>query len=87
MNFQHYDLGHCDSGDTYAVSLQGDAPNVRLMDDTNFRSYRRSGACDFIGGVAQRTRVVLQVPRSGHWHIVVDFRGLRGSVRTALTAI
>jgi hypothetical protein len=78
------DLGQLNRGDIVTVQLSGDAPNVRLMDSVNHQRYRSGSRYDFYGGVAKRTIVPLGVPHDGHWYLVVDFRGLQGSVRSAV---
>lgn len=55
--------------------------NVRLINDTNFSSYKNGRRYQFVGGLAQRSPLKLQVPDSGRWHVVVDMQGLRGSTR------
>ncbi len=42
MSFQyrHYDLGHRKTGEVVEVTLSGNAANVRLMDSSNFHSFR-----------------------------------------------
>lgn len=84
MKFTHYDLGQCRAGERIEVTLNGSAANVRLMDSSNFQSYRngRSHRCQ--GGLMKRSPAVLQVPRSGHWHLAVDMQGLRGSTRSSI---
>ncbi len=40
MQFTQYDLGQKQGGEVVEVSLSGSAANVRLMDSSNFQSYR-----------------------------------------------
>jgi hypothetical protein len=40
MNFTHYNLGHVERGSVVVVTLSGSAANVRLMDGSNFNSYK-----------------------------------------------
>lgn len=81
MKFQHYDLGHRQGGETVVVTISGNAMNVRLMDSSNFQSYRNGRRHTYYGGLAKRSPVRLVIPRSGHWHVTADFQGLRGSAR------
>ncbi|AMV17627.1 hypothetical protein VT03_07020 [Planctomyces sp. SH-PL14] len=83
MNFIHFDLGQCQSGAVVEITLSAGA-HVRLLDSSNFSSYRNGRNCHFIGGLARRTPVRLQIPQSGHWHVAVDMQGLRGSVRAGV---
>ena len=87
MNFTHYNLGHLNGGDVVEVTLQGSAANVLLMDSTNFNNYRSGRQCRYQGGLANRSPVRLQVPHSGSWHVAVDMRGLRGTVRSGIRVI
>lgn len=87
VRFNHYDLGHQDRGATVRVTLKGSAANVRLMDDTNLRSFRAGRRHSYHGGFAQRSPVDLPIPRSGRWHLTVDLGGLRGSTRSAVEVL
>lgn len=40
MDFQKYDLGHRTAGEIVEITLVGNGANVRLMDSSNFSSYR-----------------------------------------------
>lgn len=80
MNFLHNDLGHLTGGEVVEVTLSSQA-NVRLMDSSNFSSYRQGRQHHFYGGLVQRSPYRLQVPSSGHWHVAIDLGGYGGSVR------
>lgn len=84
MNFNHYDLGYRRDGETVVVTLSGSAANVRLMDSSNFQSYRSGRGHRYIGGLAKSPPVRLGIPHSGNWHVTVDMRGLRGTVRSGV---
>lgn len=84
MKFTHYDLGQRQRGDVVEVTLQGSAANVRLMDSSNFSNFQSGRRHSYIGGLAKRSPVRLQVPRSGRWHVTVDMQGLRGTVRSGI---
>jgi hypothetical protein len=86
MNFTHYDLGHLDAGAVVVVTLTGGA-NVRLMDNSNFSSYRNGRVYQGFGGLAKRSPVRLDIPHAGHWHVAVDMQGLRGSVKSSIQVI
>jgi hypothetical protein len=81
MKFVHHDLGSRSRGEIVEITLSGNAANVRLMDSSNLQKFRRGQQHQYVGGLAKRSPVRLQIPRSGHWHITVDMIGLRGSVR------
>ena len=83
MQFVHHDLGHRTSGEIVEITLSGSAANVRLMNSTDFNSYRNGHRHRYIGGLARQSPVRLQIPSSGHWHVAVDMQGLRGRVQTS----
>ncbi|MBS7699000.1 MAG: DUF1883 domain-containing protein [Chelatococcus sp.] len=87
MNFTHYNLGHVERGSVVVVTLSGSAANVRLMDGSNFNSYKSGRQHRYVGGLAKRSPVRLPVPHSGTWHVAVDMQGLRGSVRSGVQVV
>ena len=87
MKFTHYKLGHVASGTVAEVTLTGSAANVRLMDQSNFSSFKAGRSHRYQGGLVKRSPIRLQVPRSGTWHVTVDMQGLRGSVRSSIRVI
>lgn len=84
MDYQYYDLGSRRAGEVVEVSLSGSAANVRLMDSSNFSSYKNGRAHRYIGGLATKSPVRLQIPSSGRWFVTVDLQGLRGSTRSSI---
>lgn len=86
MQFIHTDLGHRNSGETVEVTLSAGA-NVRLLDSSNFSSYRNGRNHRFHGGLAKRSPLQLQIPHSGHWHVAVDMEGLRGSTKASVRVL
>lgn len=87
MKFIHSDLGHRRAGDQVQFTLQGSSANIRLLDSSNFSNYRSGRSYRGVMGRAVRSPTVLQIPRSGRWHAVVDMQGLRGSVRASIQAM
>ena len=87
MNFTHYALGHVESGSVVVVTLEGNAANVRLMDQLNFSNYKAGRQHRYHGGLAKESPVRLQVPHSGTWHVAVDLHGLGGSIRCNVQVI
>ena len=87
MQFQHYNLGHQPQGAVVEVTLSGNAANVRLLDSTNFQNYRSGRKHRYIGGLIRRSPARLTIPRTGIWHIAVDFQGLRGQCRFSVRVI
>lgn len=84
MQFSKHDLGHRAGGEIVEVILKGNAANVRLMDSSNFQSYRSGRRHRYIGGHAKRSPVRLQIPRSGHWYVAVDMGGYKGKVSSSV---
>lgn len=78
MNFTKYDLGRLDEGATVVVTLSTGA-NVRLMDSSNFNSYRSGRRHQYRGGLANRSPMRIAVPSTGHWCLTVDLAGLRAT--------
>ena len=83
MRFIHHDLGNLHGGEIVQVTLKGSAANVRLVDNSNFNNFRAGRRHRFYGGHAKKSPVRLQVPRAGHWHVVVDLGGYGGQVRSS----
>ena len=86
MKFIHSDLGRRDRGDVLVVTLTSGA-NVRLMDPSNFNAFKRGQKHRYTGGLAKSSPVRLTIPRTGHWHAVVDMQGLRGSTRASFKVV
>lgn len=86
MQYIHHDLGHVSGGSIVEVNLSA-AANVRLLDASNYNSYRAGRRHDYQGGLARQTPVRLQIPHTGTWYVVVDMQGLRGSVRSSARVI
>lgn len=83
MQFIHNDLGQRKRGEIVEVTLTSGA-NVRLMDSSNFNSYKIGRRHRYTGGLARKSPLRLQIPSSGHWHVAVDMQGLRGSTRASV---
>jgi len=87
MNFNVSDLGSRRSGEIVEVTLSGSAANVRLMDSSNYHSFKSGRAHRYVGGLAKQSPVRLAIPSSGHWYVTVDMNGLRGSVRSGVRVL
>jgi hypothetical protein len=83
MQFTHYDLGHKQRGQVVEVTLTSGA-NVRLMDGSNFSSFRNGRRHQYIGGLITRSPYRMQIPSAGHWHVTVDVAGLRNGTRSSI---
>jgi len=86
LKFLHFDIGQRKRGEMVEVTLTNGA-NVRLMDSTNFSSFKNGRRHKYHGGLAKRSPVRLQVPSDGHWYVVVDMQGLRGSTRASVRVV
>jgi Domain of unknown function (DUF1883) len=85
--FIQSDLGSRKRGDVVEVTLTSGA-NVRVLDSANFQKYRRGQRHHhFLGGLAKRSPVRIQIPSTGHWYAVVDMQGLRGSTRAGVRVV
>lgn len=87
MKFQHYDLGYLSGGEIVQVNLSGTAANVQLMSSSDFSSYKSGRRHHFYGGHATRSPVRIPVPRSGHWHVVIDLGGYSGTIRSSVNVL
>lgn len=87
MKYNVYDLGNLKGGEKVQVTLSGNAANVRLLDSSNYQSYKSGRRHNYYGGLITKSPVILQVPRSGHWYVTVDMQGLRGEVRTSVKVL
>ena len=86
MKFIHNDLGQRKSGEIVEVTLSRGA-NVRLMNSSDFSNYRNGRRHNYIGGLAEKSPVRLQIPTSGHWHVAVDTQGLRNSTSASIRVL
>lgn len=86
MNFLQYDLGNRKRGEIVEVTLTSGA-NVSLMTSYEFSNYKNGRRHRFIGGLAKRSPVNLQITSSGHWYVVVDMQGLRGSTNASVRVL
>jgi len=87
MNFIHTDLGNLESGRIVEITLKGNAANVQLMDNSNFSNYKNGRQYRYIGGLAKQSPVRLATTHSGHWHVAVDMRGMRGQVNAGVRVL
>lgn len=87
MNFNYWDLHQQPAGAIVQVTLQGNAANVRLFDSSNCNAFKAGRRATGYGGHATRSPVRLQVPRGGHWYVVVDYGGFAGRGRAAVQVL
>lgn len=86
MRFIHNNLGHRKRDEIVEVTLTSGA-NVRLMNSTNFSSYKKGRRYQYIGGLAKCSPLRLRIPDSGHWHIAIDMQGLIGSTKASVRVL
>ncbi|ABM18353.1 DUF1883 domain-containing protein [Marinobacter nauticus] len=86
MKFLKYELGNRKRGEVVEVTLTSGA-NVRLLTSSEFSNYKNGRRHSFIGGLAKRSPVRLQIPNSGNWVVVVDMQGLRGSTNASVRVV
>jgi hypothetical protein len=82
MKFIQHDLGYLRGGEVVEVTL-GYAANVRLMDSSNFNSFRAGRQHRYFGGHATQSPVRLNVPNAGNWYVVVDLGGYAGKMQSS----
>jgi len=87
MKFNSWDLGQQPKGAIVQVTLSGTGANVRLFDGSNFRAFKAGRRAKGYGGFAKRSPVRLEIPRSGHWYVVVDLGGLAGRARASVEVL
>jgi hypothetical protein len=86
MEHQYYDLHQLRGGEVVEVQL-ANAANVRLMDSSNYSSYKRGGQHRYIGGYVKQSPYTMTVPNSGHWYVAVDLGGHAGTIRSSVRVI
>lgn len=84
MDFTSYDLGSRSGGEVVQVTLSGNAANVFLADRAGFDAFKAGRRYQYYGGHTTQSPVRLQVPRSGHWYLVIHLGGYGGSVRHSI---
>lgn len=71
MNFLKFALNHQNAGAFVEVTLSGVESDVFLVDDSNLASFERGGQYKYFGGHYNASPVILRVPSSGNWTVVV----------------
>jgi hypothetical protein len=86
LSFLQFDLGSRQRGEIVEITLTSGA-NVRLMNSSDFSNYKNGQRHQFFGGLAKQSPIRLPIPSSGHWYIVVDMQGLRGSTKASVRTL
>lgn len=76
--FIKYHWSRLEKGATVVVTLST-AANVRLMDSTNFNSYKNGKPHRYAGGLVRKTPFRITVPRTGSWYLTIDLMGLKAT--------
>lgn len=84
--YTHYDLDMQRGGTIIEITLSAVA-NVRLMTHANFDLFKNARKHKFLGGVAKQSPIRLKIPKSGHWHVVVDMEGLAGKAESSIRIV
>lgn len=86
MDFVHHKLGHCKRGQIVEIHLDARA-NVRLLNNSQFGAYKAGRRFRAIQGQALRSPIRWQIPQTGQWHVVIDFGGYTGNVRSSVQVL
>lgn len=87
MDFVQHDLGHLPAGAIVRIDLTGNACNVQLLDEPNFRRYRARSSFRGVGGHYTESPAVLQTPRAGHWYVALDLAGRQGRIGSSVSVV
>ena len=87
MKYQSYKLGYLKGGEVVEITLKGNAANVKLMNSSNFSSYKSGRRHTYYGGHVTRSPHRISVPNSGNWYVTVDLGGYSGRVNSAVRVL
>lgn len=87
MQYQSYDIGNLSGGEIVEVTLKGNSANVKLMDSSNFSSYKSGRRHTYYGGHVTSSPFRIPVPRSGRWYVTVDLGGYSGRVSSSVRVL
>jgi hypothetical protein len=74
---------HLHEGDVVVVDCDHQC-NVRLMDDSDFASFRRGGRHRYYGGFYERLPARIRVPSTGFWNTTLDLGGGSATMRYSI---
>ncbi len=86
MQFIKHDLGDLTGGEIAEVTISN-AANVRLLDSDNFWKYKYGQRHKYNGGHYKSSPVRFEIPRAGHWYVVVDLGGYAGEVGSSIRVL
>lgn len=87
MEYQSYDIGSLSGGEIVEVTLKGNSANVKLMDSSNFSSYKSGRRHTYYGGHVTSSPHRIPVPSSGRWYVTVDLGGYSGQVSSSVRVL
>lgn len=87
MKYQSYDIGQLKGGEIVEVTLKGNAANVKLMNSSNFLSYKSGRQHTYYGGHVTSSPHNIPVPSSGRWFVTVDLGGYSGKVSSSVRVL
>ena len=87
MQYQSYDIGNLSGGEIVEVTLKGNSANVKLMDSSNFSSYKSGRRHTYYGGHVTSSPFRIPVPRSGRWYVTVDLGGYSWRVSSSVRVL
>jgi len=87
MQYQSYDLGQLNGGEIVEITLKGSAANVKLMNSSNFSSYKSGRRHSYYGGHVTRSPHNISVPTSGRWYITIDLGGYSGKFSSSVRVL
>jgi hypothetical protein len=76
--FYKYYWSRLEKGSTLVVTLSTGA-NVRLMDSTNFSSFKYGRRHRYYGGLVTKSPFRVLVPSTGSWYLTIDLMGLKAT--------
>lgn len=83
FRFTHYDLKELQAGTIIEISLSV-VNNVRLMTGANFQRFTELLDFKYLGGVAKRSPIRIEIPETMHWHLVIDAEGHSGLAQSSV---
>lgn len=84
MDHLHFEVTLRSSG-SVRVELDQQS-NVRVMSDSEYRSYCRGGSHRYHGGFYTRSPAIIPIPSGGRWHVAVDLGDRSGRVSARVSA-
>lgn len=84
--YTHYDLKDIKAGVVIEIALSAIA-NVRLMSHADFDLFKNGRKHQFLGGVAKKSPIRLTIPKSAHWHVIVDMEGHPGKADSSIRIV